>query len=82
MAVQRVEVASPDLEDAVAELLVVEARAHRVGDWWSVEVDIGDKPIAVQVRSIEDVDLAVNRVLSQRPHAPHPAVRVHIYWYH
>ena len=82
MAVQRVEAARAVTAGSMAEPVTVEARACKVDGRWNVEVDLGGRLLTVRVSSLDDVDVAVNRLLSRRPRLLHPCVRVHIYWYH
>jgi hypothetical protein len=78
VAVQRVD-AERVATEAVTEPLPVEAAARRVGDRGAIDAVVGAVFIVVQVSALEDVDAAVDRVISGWGRIPHTPVRVHIY---
>jgi hypothetical protein len=71
MAVQREE---------PADEITVEAVATKIDDGWTVDID-GEPGVAIRVRTLADVDAAVDQALRRRRGIRQHPVRVHIYAY-
>ncbi len=71
MAVQR--------EEPTGEI-IVEAAATKIDAGWTVDID-GEPGFVVRVRSLADVDAAVDQALRRRRGNRQRPVRVHIYSY-